>query len=90
MKLNKQFAQKFVGLINGSPDIHSMGRRMMTQSQLNMSWMVAPANALRNSFLSIDWNMATIVFVTDVPMLAPITMKMAGLMGKTATEFFNA
>ena len=62
-----------------------MGRRMMTQSQLNMSWMVAPANALRNSFLSIDWNMATIVFVTDVPMFAPITMKMAGLMGKTAT-----
>ena len=65
-----------------------MGRRMMTQSQLNMSWMVAPANALRNSFLSIDWNMATIVFVTDVPMFAPITMKMAGLMGKTATQFF--
>ena len=76
-----------------SPEIHSIGRRMITDSQLNMSCTVAPAKALLNSFLSITWVNATSVFVTEVPMLAPITMNMAGLMSMTTnrnnTDIFN-
>lgn len=32
---------------------------------------------LLNWFLSIDWVMETMVFVTDVPMLAPMQIKIA-------------
>ena len=56
----------------------SSGSSTMTDSQLNMSWTVAPAKARRNWFLSADCAMDTMVLVTDVPMLAPITMGMAG------------
>ena len=59
------------------PVIHSMGRIHMTLSQLNMSWTVAPAKARRNSLRWPAWPTDTIVFVTDVPMLAPMMIKMA-------------
>lgn len=49
----------------------------MTDSQLNMSWTVAAANALRNSLRSPIWVNETMVLVTDVPILAPITIGMA-------------
>ena len=47
---------------------------MITASQLNISCTVAPAKALLNSSLLVICPIDTIVFVTDVPMLAPITM----------------
>ena len=59
---------------------------MSTVSQLKKSWIVAPAKALLNSLLSIDCVNATKVLVTEVPMLAPITMKIADLKGKTIGE----
>ena len=52
---------------------------MSTASQLNISCTVAPPKALRNSFLSPDWAMDTMVFVTDVPILEPMMIGMAGL-----------
>lgn len=61
----------------------SIGRRTMTASQLNMSWTVAPANARRKSPTSVIWPMETSVFVTEVPMLAPITIGIACLTSKT-------
>jgi hypothetical protein len=42
-----------------------------------MSWTVAPAKALRNSFLSLACPRETIVLVTEVPILAPITTGIA-------------
>ena len=50
----------------------SMGSRMKTQDQLNMSWTVAPANDLRKVAGSVDWVKDTMVLVTEVPMLAPM------------------
>lgn len=61
----------------------SIGRRTMTASQLNMSWTVAPANARRKSPTSVIWPMETSVLVTEVPMLAPITIGIACLTSKT-------
>ena len=61
----------------------SNGRRMNTVSQLNMSCTVAPAKALLNSPLSEICPMATMVLVTEVPMLAPISMGMDVLMSRT-------
>ena len=55
----------------------------MTVSQLNMSWTVAPANARRNSSLSVDWANETIVFVSDVPMFTPMMIGIAGRTGNT-------
>jgi len=55
----------------------STGRKIKTDIQLNMSWTVAPANARRKSFLLVIWPMATMVLVTEVPMLAPIMMGIA-------------
>ena len=51
---------------------------MITESQLNMSWTVAPANALRNWLRSVACAMDTIVLVTEVPMFAPMTIGIAG------------
>ena len=45
---------------------------------------VAPANALLNIFLSIDCPRLTIVFVTVVPIFAPIIIQMAGFSVTTA------
>lgn len=59
------------------PVATSSGNRTMTASQLNMSWMVAAAKARRNSRRSEAWPRDTTVLVTDVPMLAPITIGMA-------------
>lgn len=52
----------------------SMGNKSITLNQLNISWTVAPPKARRNSFLSAIWPRDTIVLVTDVPILAPITI----------------
>ena len=49
----------------------------MTVSQLNMSWIVAPANARLNSRWFPDCAMDTNVLVTLVPMFAPMTIGMA-------------
>ena len=65
------------------PVIASNGRRIKTESQLNMSCTVAPAKALRNWFLSPDWVRETMVLVTEVPMFAPIIIGMAGLTWST-------
>jgi len=59
------------------PVIISSGSNMITAIQLNMSWTVAPANALLKSALLVICPRATIVLVTDVPMLAPIIIGMA-------------
>ena len=59
------------------PVITSSGNKNTTHNKLNISWTVAPANARRNWFLSAIWPIATIVLVTDVPMLAPIVIGMA-------------
>ena len=54
--------------------IISRGKKTATASQLNTSCTVAPANARRKSFLFVICPIETIVFVTDVPILAPITI----------------
>ena len=61
----------------------SRGKRTMTESQLNMSWTVAAANARRNSLRSPIWVNETIVLVTEVPILAPITIGIATLTERT-------
>ena len=61
---------------------------MITLSQLNMSWTVAPAKARRKSFLFVICPIETIVLVTEVPMLAPITIGMASCTVKT--EMYNS
>ena len=66
----------------------SKGRNMITDSQLNMSWTTAPAKARRNSFRSAACARETMVLVTDVPMLAPITIGIAGSTCKT-TKIHN-
>merc|ERR1719238_1135894 len=61
------------------PVAASIGRRTRTERKLNMSWTVAAAKARRNSSRSVDCASATIVEVTDVPMLAPMMSEMACL-----------
>ena len=58
-------------------------KRRITAVQLNMSWTVAAAKALRNSLRSPICVSETIVFVTDVPMLAPSTIGIATRTVKT-------
>ena len=65
------------------PDAISIGSRINTDNQLNMSWTVAPPKARRNSFFSRACPMETMVLVTLVPMLAPMTIGMACLTYKT-------
>ena len=48
--------------------------RTMTEHQLNMSCTVAPEKARLTVSLSLTCVIATRVLVTDVPMLAPMTM----------------
>ena len=62
----------------------STGTRVSTDNQLNMSWTVAQAKALLNSFLSDIWAKETMVLVTEVPILAPMIMGMAVLTGTSA------
>ena len=64
----------------------STTKRTMTVSQLNMSWTVAAAKARRNSFRSPIWVKETIVLVTEVPMLAPITIGMASETVRTTNK----
>ena len=64
----------------------SKGRNMITDSQLNMSWTTAPAKARRNSFRSAACARETMVLVTEVPMLAPITIGIAGSTCKTCKD----
>mmetsp|Transcript_63385 Transcript_63385/g.117894 ORF Transcript_63385/g.117894 Transcript_63385/m.117894 type:complete len:226 (-) Transcript_63385:18-695(-) len=59
------------------PVAASTGRSTQTVRMLKQSCTVAPANARRYSSLSPIWNIDTIVFVTDVPMFAPIIMGIA-------------
>lgn len=58
----------------------------MTVNQLNISWTVAPANALLNCRRFPDCAMDTNVFVTLVPMLAPMMIGMAGLTSMTERQ----
>ncbi len=71
--------QNWYGPTSRYPEIISRGRRTRTVSQLNMSWTVAAAKARRKFVRSPIWPNDTNVFVTDVPMLAPITIGMAWL-----------
>lgn len=59
---------------------------MSTVSQLKQSCTVAPAKALRNSSRLPTWPIDTMVLVTEVPMLAPMMMKMAALTGTTGVK----
>lgn len=63
---------------NKYPVIASNGSNTITDRRLNISWTVAPANALRKLFLSPIWPSDTMVLVTLVPIFAPITIGMAG------------
>ena len=56
------------------------------QSRAVSSLTVAPANARLNSFLSDAWANDTSVFVTDVPILAPMMIGRAVRIDKTANE----
>ena len=51
-----------------------------------MSWIVAPPKARRNSLRLPDCARDTMVLVTEVPMLAPMMMKMDGGTGKTVIQ----
>lgn len=64
----------------------STRKRTITVSQLNMSCTVAPANALRNSFLFPICVIETIVFVTEVPTLAPMMIGIAWLTVRTSSR----
>lgn len=61
----------------------STRKRTMTESQLNMSWTVAAANALLNSLRSPICVSETIVFVTEVPIFAPMMIGIAVGTSKT-------
>ena len=63
-----------------------MGSSTMTVSQLNMSWIVAAANARRNSWRSDDCANDTIVFVNEVPMFTPMMIGIAGRTGSTTNQ----
>ena len=88
MKKKKKINSKQIG-IAFLPEKYSNGRRMTTVSQLKTSCTVAPLNARRNSLWSNEWARDTIVLVTVVPMLAPITIGMAGRTSRTATQKDN-
>ena len=83
--LRKKNKNLFCTLIGGGgglnyyvvPEATSRGRRINTESQLKQSCTVAPAKARLKSFLLVICPIDTIVLVTDVPMLAPITIGMA-------------
>mmetsp|Transcript_30128 Transcript_30128/g.66322 ORF Transcript_30128/g.66322 Transcript_30128/m.66322 type:complete len:204 (+) Transcript_30128:554-1165(+) len=60
-----------------NPVAASTGNSTTTVRKLKQSCTVAPAKARRYSSLLPIWNMETIVFVTDVPIFAPIIMGMA-------------
>lgn len=68
------------------PNITSTGNRTITVIQLNMSRIVAPANARRNWSLSPACVNETMVLVIDVPMFAPIIGGMANLTSITGTR----
>merc|ERR1719473_180940 len=55
----------------------SMGNKTRTVSMLKASCTVAPMKPYMNSFLSRMWPCATMVLVTEVPMLAPMIMGIA-------------
>ena len=56
----------------------------MTDNQLNISWTVAAAKALRKFSRSAAWVMETMVLVTEVPMLDPKIIGMAFFTGAPA------
>ena len=56
----------------------------MTDNQLNISWTVAAAKALRKFSRSAAWVMETIVLVTEVPMLDPKIIGIAFFTGAPA------
>ena len=68
------------------PEATSRGRRINTESQLKQSWTVAPAKARLKSFLLVICPIDTIVLVTEVPMLAPITIGMASFTVNTGKK----
>ena len=65
------------------PVATSKGRRTATERKLNISWTVAPAKARSSSSPSPRCPIETMVFVTEVPMLAPMMTKMASLTSMT-------
>lgn len=54
-----------------------MGSSRKTDTQLNISCTVAPAKDLLNTSRSVYWPIATMVFVTEVPIFAPIIIGIA-------------
>ena len=60
-----------------SPKAISRGSKIITDKTLNISWCVAAENARINSFPLLICPIDTIVFVTVVPMFAPIIIGIA-------------
>ena len=60
----------------------SSGKKRETDSKLKKSWTVAPAKAFLNSCFRLMRPSETMIFVTVVPILAPITIGTAQRMGK--------
>mmetsp|Transcript_35775 Transcript_35775/g.57460 ORF Transcript_35775/g.57460 Transcript_35775/m.57460 type:complete len:208 (-) Transcript_35775:148-771(-) len=67
-----------------APMMISRGNKVSTDSMLNMSWTVAPEKARSSSMRSPACAMLTIVFVTEVPMFAPMMIGIACLTAKTS------
>jgi len=67
----------------------SIGKRINAVRRLKISCIVEQLSARLNSSLLVTWLMATSVFVTVVPMLAPMTIGMA-LRTLNAPEATNA
>mmetsp|Transcript_35062 Transcript_35062/g.88376 ORF Transcript_35062/g.88376 Transcript_35062/m.88376 type:complete len:229 (+) Transcript_35062:967-1653(+) len=64
-------------MCRSKPVMASIGKRIATVNMLKQSCTVAPAKARRYSSLSPACAKLTIVFVTEVPMLAPMIMGIA-------------
>ena len=60
-----------------NPKANSSGSKIITDNTLNISWCVAAEKARLNSFPLLMCPIDTIVFVTVVPMFAPIIIGIA-------------
>lgn len=63
-----------------------MGSSRKTDTQLNISCTVAPAKDLLNTSRSVYWPIATMVFVTEVPIFAPIIIGIACMTVNATTK----
>ena len=71
-------------VISKNPVANSIMVKIITDNQLNMSWTVAAAKALRKASRSPAWVIDTIVLVTEVPTFDPKIIGMAFLTGAPA------